>query len=232
MTLCVRIQHHPSRERHLRYLMSGLDMEAVKDVKVIASDLGTWESCKVCLRTIGNNSHVLVLQDDVLPCRDLLRTATKLIELIPDKPISLFTNRDPVMTARAFGKHWMTVKTWFMSQAYILPSEFIKDFLAWDEIHYRTDKRKADDEHLALYCYYNEIPVWTTSPSLVDHLGWRTTTIGDRNNKDYLEMTHRVAKEFIGFENSGLDIDWTKGLDNPQIDTWGSWDQFSSWYQE
>jgi hypothetical protein len=212
--------------------MAGLDTEAVKDVKVVTSDRGTWESCKLCLRTIGNSSHVMVLQDDVLPCRDLLRTATKMIELLPDKPITLFTSREQALTAKAVGNNWMTVKAWFMAQAYILPKSFIDDFFAWDEIHGKQDQLGADDEHLALYCYCNEIRVWAAIPSLVEHLGWRSTTIGERDNKDYLKVARRIASTFIGFEQSGLDVDWSKGIDKPHEDTWGSWDQFSNWYKE
>ena len=232
--LRIVIQHHPDRKRHLSYLLHGLQVTHRDNYVVSENDGGTWNACQQALGMFGEgDTHILVLQDDALPCRDLIKGAQAIAEVAGDQPITLFTNNPQATGALATGHVFLQMKVWFMAQAYILSREFVDNFLEWDKIH-AIGGRMADDEHLALYCYSNNIPVLATIPSLVEHLGWRTTTIDERRpNKRYLEVSRRIASTFIGFENSATEIDWAVGIRTPQIDrSKGHWDIFSKWYQD
>lgn len=228
------IQHHPDRKRHLSFLLHGLQVDRRDNYEVSENDGGTWNACQQALSKLGvDDTHILVIQDDALPCLDLLPAAEQIAEAAGDQPVTLFTNNPRATGALARGHTFMQINVWFMAQAYILSREFIKEFLAWDAIH-AIGGRMADDEHLALFCYCNKIPVLATIPSLVEHLGWRTTTIDERRpNKRYLDVSRRVASTFLGFENKATDIDWRVGIKTPYIDrTTGKWDIFVKWYKD
>lgn len=232
--LRIVVQHHPDRKRHLSYLLHGLQLTHRDNYVVSENDGGTWNACQQALDKFGEgDTHILVLQDDVLPCRDLVKAAERIAEIAGDQPITLFTNNPRATGAVATGYTFLQMNVWFMAQAYILSREFVANFLEWDKLH-AIGGRMADDEHLALYCFCNKIPVLATVPSLVEHLGWRTTTIDERRpNKRYLDVSRRVASTFHGFENSALDIDWAVGFKNPQIDRApGKWDIFGKWYKD
>ena len=229
--IAVRIQHHPSRVAHLQYLLTGLEGQQNDfDFKIIESTEGTWDGCKKCLKS-GLRSgceYVLVLQDDILPCRDFLYTVQKIADRRPYYPITFFTNSPSQEFAETNNYRWVRLRVWFMAQAYLFPTNMIEDFFDWTEAHAKPEL--VDDERLALYVHKKNIPVLATVPSLVEHLGWRTTTIGGRNSKAYTMIARRVANSFIGFEKSGLDINWSEVRtfddmnDNPSI--------FTRWYKE
>lgn len=215
MKLAIRIQHHPSRNVYLKILLSLLDKKT--NLKVIEDNISTWSGCQKVIRSLGpKDTHILVLQDDILICRDFIKTVEKIADL-GVAPVTFFSNRDVVRNAIRFQTNWAKIHVWYMAQAYLLPKEMAFDFLEWTEKHCRTNKL-VDDERLAMYFYYHNQPVYTTSPNLVDHLGWFETTIGDRDNFDYRKIVGRVSQYFIGVEQSGLSIDWSKSLDRPLID--------------
>ena len=219
----VRIQHSPNRERQLDFLLHSLQTDKPHNVKVtiINDDVSCWNGCRKALNCKAD--YICVLQDDVLVCKDFLPTIERLVKLVTDKPITLFTPLEMANTARTWQRSWMTIKLWFYAQGYIMPRDLAKDFLDFAERH--TNKRNIDDEKLAIWVWKRDLRVWATMPSLVEHIGWGTTTIRTRNYDEYYKIDRRVAKYFIGYEKSGLDIDWEEGLDKPVQEEIGKWEQ-------
>ena len=213
MNLAVRIQATEQRKRWVDTLVVHLLNQEPhnSDIQVVVDkshDL--WSGAKATLQsyTQGFHTHVLLLQDDVLPCRDLIKTAEHLIELLPHEPITLFSNHSAITKAREAGKHWALLKKWLMAQAYIMPVEIIEDFIPWAERHIKPEIY-FDDNRWAMYFDYHNRGVYATAPSLVEHLGWNSTTLnGGYDPGHTFSAESRMAKWFIGFEHSGLEIDW------------------------
>ena len=66
--------------------------------------------------------------------------------------------------------------------------------------------------YLCLYVMEQGQPVYCTVPSLVEHAAPGHSTLGNSNSG-------RVARWFIGLQDSPLDVDWTKGLPKPPYDS-------------
>jgi GR25 family glycosyltransferase involved in LPS biosynthesis len=223
----IRIQHHHSRQRHLKLLMTSLetDISHKTKVSVVEDEVSCWSGCKKALQSgiESGADYICVLQDDVLACRDFIPTIEKITKIVSDKPITLFTPNDMAGTARSWQRSWMTIKLWFYAQGYILPRDMAIDFLEFADKH--TNDRTIDDEKLAIWIWKRDLRVWATMPSLVEHIGWHSTTIRSRSYDAYYNFDKRVAKYFIGYERSGLDVDWHEGIDCPVQDEHGAWKQ-------
>lgn len=214
MKLAVRIQHHPSRNVYLKILLSLLDKKT--NLQIIEDNISTWSGCQKAIKSLGpKDTHLLVLQDDILICKDFIKTVEQ-IATLGVSPVTFFSNREVVRNAIRFQTNWVKIHVWYMAQAYLLPRDMAFDFLEWSNRHCKP--LLVDDERLAMYFYYHGLPVYSTSPNLVDHLGWFETTIGNRDNFDYRKIVGRVSQYFIGVEESGLSIDWKNTLNRPLID--------------
>jgi hypothetical protein len=165
-----------------------------------------WESAK---RTLTNypkgTTHVLLLQDDVLICDNFMPAVRQIVDALPDKPITLFSNRVSIENARAAGVHYVQLTKWLMAQTYIMPVSIIDDFIAWAELHIKPSIY-FDDNRWAMYFYYHGMKVWATAPSLVEHIGWNATTLRPYN--EAFDRNNRMARWYIGIQKSALDIDW------------------------
>lgn len=216
MKLNIRIIHKSnSRKKLLEYVLYALDDSRVK---VIESEADTWTNSLKAYASIDSDcTHLLMLQDDVMPCLDFIKGVTEIIFQVPAEPINFFTNREVVNTALFSHKHWVRLTTFFGTLAYVLPVKMIPEMTDWIKMNCKP--LKIDDMLIATYFFYNHKPILTTAPSLVQHLGFDSTTITDFHAKFNIE--NRIARKFLGYDNSPLDIDWQIGLKTPIIDTWG-----------
>jgi hypothetical protein len=211
MKLAINIQHVPGRERWaetMRYMLADRRVTIQTDDK---RDL--WEGCKkVLTNRPKGTTHVLVLQDDILPCRDFISTVERIINLLPGEVITYFSTRQTIGHPLNLGLHYLKLKTWRMAQAYSAPVEVIDDFIAWADRHIKPEIY-FDDDRWAMYCFYNNRWVWATAPSLVEHLGWNQTTLGGGYKPQFRldlrkKASQRMAEAFVGYENSPKDIEW------------------------
>lgn len=155
-------------------------------------------------------SHHLVLQDDVILSRNLPATLEKLVAVIKDQPISLFTNNkkpydDLVEQCRdwCFQVRWLLLKRLNWGPAVLLPTRHIANLLAWTE---RNVFMPNYDAAIGYYYMLRGLPVWYTAPSLVDH-----RTDGDSLVWSVKSQQGRSAKWFIGEDMDGSQLDWQGG---------------------
>lgn len=210
--LSICIQTSGKRPRHIKLLLDLLKEEVIQkkleDVYIRTVEGNTlWGSCRDCLLS-ASSGHILVLQDDVLPCKDFISTVLHLIQLRPDQIITLFSNSEAIDTARSYGYNYAELKVWFMAQAYVLPAIEAVKMAVWIDEHCKEDM-KHDDDRMATYVWYMQKRVIATVPSLVEHIGWNTTTLTTYKKKPF-EPRLRMARWYIGFETSGLDIQWER----------------------
>jgi len=186
------------------------------DFQVFTDDSGTsWGGLKGLIESIDSDpTHVLVIQDDVIVCKEFLQTVEKIVELHPDKTISFFSPYQEIEKAIRRRQSFIQVDVFYYAQAYVMPIDKVKDFY-WFSAEHISPKITQDDRRLAMYHLYHQDPVWVTAPSLVEHLAWDTTTTSsEKGQLPKLKQEARTARRFIGLENSGLDLDWSKP---PQI---------------
>jgi len=206
MKLAINIQATHKRDFWIKTLLFMLNDKRAKPCFDTTDSL--WGGAKQTLQSYTpSTTHLLVLQDDILPCKDLIPTVERLIEILPDEPITLFSNKNSILEARNLGLNWVALRKFLMAQAYIMPIPIIEDFLPWVEKHVKPEIY-FDDNRWAMYFFYHKLLVRATVPSLVEHLGWGETTLRQVTPSYVFDFKNRMAKWFIGVENSGLDINW------------------------
>lgn len=224
--LDIRILHYtkpggPDRTRWVGVMKQILDDPRVS---VFHDDSGTpYGGLNNLYRDIAKNGpeQVLVLHHDVLPCFNFIPTVEKIISMVGDEPVSFYTNSEVVNEALEQQRHWVRLMPWYYSQAYTMPFAQMRNMISWINENVGEDERMSDDERVAMYFYYQNRYIYATAPSLVEHLGWNSTTVSySRPMDNYLDdKNHRMARKFIGIDQDPLDIDWTRGFDQPLVDT-------------
>lgn len=204
MKLSVAIMAHPARRHLVEDLTARLGIDAehvVWDRYQDRWDTGVraWQA-----HDPGSNWHV-VLQDDALPCFDLLAGLRLALNHVPvESAVSLYLG-DGSSNWRTKGAHdadrigasWIRFRTLIWGVAIVVPTITIDDMLAWCEQHpqpnYDTRVARYYEKALGWPAYY-------TWPSLVDH----------RRGPSLLDHPDdRKAYRFIGEHASALDVDWS-----------------------
>jgi hypothetical protein len=151
-------------------------------------------------------THHLVLQDDAIVCRDLVKGLEMGLAHTPAQFICLYVGtphdgaksvrKVDAIVERADQSHasWLVLGSSRWGVATVLPVEVIADMLLWCEY-----VEGPDDKRIGLYCRdVLHWDVWHTWPSLVDH----------RAAGSLVGNSSTVARRFIGAGASALDFDW------------------------
>lgn len=206
-TLSVAVMAHPKREGMVDDLLGWLDRPAtvVWDQINDRHDTGA----RAMEAFDPECTHHLVVQDDVVPCRDLVAGAERALERTPgDVPVSLY-----VGTARPFGPEiaaavrfagghtsWLIMEGLYWGPAVIVPTPLISPMLAW----FRRSTLKNYDRRMSRWFQRQSLPTWYSWPSLVDHRGDESLA--------HDAAPGRRAHRFVGADRSALDLEWTGGL--------------------
>lgn len=148
------------------------------------------------LPAIDMATHYLILQEDIIVCKDFIHTVKKIVNKYPDRLISYFTPK------RLSGGTLIKSYNFCYAQAYSLPRQ-----MAIEIIDFTSDK-KTDDGHINKYLVSTNQYHLLTNPSLVEHLGWDHTTLPHEKARLQTYDKRRMAGNFIGLENSGLEVEW------------------------
>jgi hypothetical protein len=148
----------------------------------------------------------LVIQDDALPCRDLIAGVDRGLTLLPPQStVSLYMGQNGRRWTRhvtqdrrtRHGPTWVKAGRLIWGVAMLAPVASIADMLAWCEAH----PAPTYDHRVARF-YYQHLgwPTFYSWPSLVEHRGAESLIGGSPG---------RQAARFAGEDFSALDIDWT-----------------------
>ena len=165
-----------------------------------------------------NATHHLVLEDDLVLCEDFLEGVIEALSWAPHGPVNFYANRAVVERCREQGSSWARIEDGYWGQATCFPSDQVREFLSWDRANLRPDAF-AHDSRKTVWGLATGKWVWCTVPSLVDHEGASSSTIGYSNK-------NRRARWFIGANNSALSVDWSQGVTDPPKDQ----DKRLSWH--
>lgn len=204
--LAVAITLHPAREHRLPKLLADLSPCDDVHVEIDRVGVGPWPQTQKCWRSLPSDaSHLLILQDDVVLCRDFYISAVRALRHQRNVPVGFYANHKNIDSAREKGVSWAKISGGVWGQAQCLPRAYVKAFLEWEE---RTkpypDQPNYDDRRLGDFLKERRIPVRCTVPSLVEHGCPSDSLIGYSNKR-------RVARWFIGEDVSGLSVDWRLG---------------------
>lgn len=211
----VAIQHAPaSAERRewvramseqLRQENPGVALHVIEDVH----QEGCWPTYRRALEAAGETSHHLVLQDDIGLCKDFLKSVQAAMHALPGNLLSFYTNSVYVENARARGDAWLERPN-VCGPALLWPCNWINEFLLWHDSHV-SPLCPWDTVRVTFWLTRQARRAFSTVPSLVEHLGSEASLLG-------LDSPTKVASWFIGENQSGTSIDWSRGVKSPLVD--------------
>ncbi|MDQ2668628.1 MAG: hypothetical protein M3Z05_21920 [Gemmatimonadota bacterium] len=219
--ISVAITAVPSRAEHVAQLVAQLEAERQfhrdefplpVEVFTDTDKLGCWGNARLAWArgaALGFDAH-LVIQDDVVLSQDFLGGVAFLHAMKPTFPMSFFRLAG-VDAARRENRHWVFVTRFLMAQALLMPKDVAQGFVPWADSYagsptgdywaHSCDGRQRD------YFRALKLRVYQPVPSLVDHRAIKST-LGNPSG--------RLAKWFIGVNESWRTVDWSRGADDPQ----------------
>lgn len=180
MKLSASIMAHPDRTAVVGELLTQLDREVPVywDPEGRASGKGdrVWRTARAAWQMADPEAdwHVLI-QDDALPCADLLAGLERALETVPrDAVVCPYLGKGRTVPRRwenlarrasAEGASWVRSEKLMWGVCIVAPVHLLPEMIAW------ADRRAgvADDMRVAGWIAHRQGEVWYPWPSLVDH---------------------------------------------------------------
>jgi hypothetical protein len=210
MILC-RVQHHPARAVLLPRLLAALQpipTEVITDPQPdqLASP---WRTYLHCLDNLPDSGHLLIVQDDALPCRNFAAALERIAAAVPDLPVCLFVSREAratypnIIQATKRGQPFALVgrHDFCPVVATLWPVRLAAEFRDWAVVNPRaTGQRnpRSDDAMVGTWMRRTNQQILVTVPSLVEH-GDGTSLIG---------KTHKRSAAFFIGDSDPLATEW------------------------
>lgn len=157
-----------------------------------------WEGYRRCLKDIPSHvTHLLVVQDDAIPCPGFAEAVGKIAVRWPNDPVCLFMGAFPASTAARIRRSKPDVRyvplgpTSFMPLVCVLwPAHVAKSFLAWSNT--ARGITRADDGNAARWVRATRQQVMVAVPSIVQHDDGEPSVKGGRDHKPWAEAWRRA----------------------------------------
>lgn len=177
--------------------------------------VGPWPTARrAWLSAAPEATHHVVVQDDVLPCDDFFEHMRAALAAAPDSMICAYSNNRLAQAPEVATSSWVYIPDNAWGQCLAMPSSRARHYVEWCDQHVPMSY-PHDDGRFHLYACSQHMPVLCTQPSLVDHLGADSSTLGHRgrfpqrarvfdvqisSSKDWslgLEQAHRVTERSL-----------------------------------
>jgi hypothetical protein len=202
--ISVKIMATPKRTKYLSSMLKSLKLDksiVVFDDRKKGGD-AMYNARRCWLSPLEHNqvTHRLVLQDDLELVDNFLDIVKQALDSFPDAIWSLYSSRIYYEDRESDDTPYLSIKgNGVHGQAIIIPVKYIKDCFNWIDETLGFDY-PHDDCAIGTYANVKNIPVYTTIPSLVQHLAPNESAL-KYNNKN------KISKVYEGKDVSH--IDWT-----------------------
>lgn len=197
---------HPNRREWAVELGDELDLPVVMD-----RENDRWETGRRALLAYDPAaSHHLVVQDDAIPCRDLVAGCELIAAAAGARPVSLYTGKvrphqstitPAVRRAKKRGIRFLAFDGPWWGVAIIVPTADIPELVEWCDANPQVANY---DRRIAKFYRARGVKCWYTVPSLVDH-----RSVAENPSLIPGRTGNRRAHYFLGREESPLAIDWS-----------------------
>jgi hypothetical protein len=214
MSLGVQIMAHPARVSLAEDLAERLGLDGGGITWDQIND--PWHTGGRAWRSLAarGTDWSMVIQDDVLPCRDLIPALTAALEHVPGQVIvSPFVGRnqprgyvrqiaEAVELARVRNASWIMTGALMWGVAICVPTATVAPMVTWCE---QMNQWRSYDKRVGQYYKRQHYRTWYTWPSLVDHRDVPSLLA----HVNEFHIPERVAHEFVGEDTSALGLDWS-----------------------
>lgn len=206
-TVSVALMCHPKRAAFVAELEEALpEAEAVWDEKNSRWDTGR----RSLLAFDQAATHHLVVQDDSLPCKNLVEACRRIALHAVDNPVSLYIGRvrphqrvvsPGVKYAKQHRSPFLAMQGPWWGPGLLIPTAHIPDLVEWGDKHQHIANY---DKRISRWYDLQHKDCWYTVPSLVQHRGVQENPSLVRGRTG-----DRRAQLFIG-DDDPLEIDWSQ----------------------
>lgn len=207
MSVAVAIMHVPSARGRAEIVQRQLGLWP--DARVIEDPHreGVWPTARRGWEWLASTSasHVLLMQDDAIPCFDMPQQVLAARDAIPRGVLCFYTRRaKSLAAAKAAGSSWYWTPDDAYGQALLMPREWVPEMLDWIERRIEPSY-KHDDNRVGLWARFSGRGVYVSCPSLVSHA--RVPSVLGHYWSDVPGLAWR--------DDEPGPIDWTRGVANP-----------------
>jgi len=214
ISLSVAIMAHPKRKAQVRHVLECLG-EHVPVVWDRKND--RWDTGKRSMLAYNPDcTHHLVIQDDVLVCRDLLAGVREALLYVPeDVPVSLYmgTFRPQRVHIAAAAEQatqmrasWVTLESLYWGPGVVVPTPLIRPTIDYSDM---LTKIPNYDRRMSAYWEGIGRRTWYTWPSLLDHADGPSLVKGRMETNRAAHRVARTAHSFLGEGVCALSVDWS-----------------------
>lgn len=202
----------PERRDMAKDFISRLDDPSCASIFIDVMRQGSWYNTRrAWLGAFPGATHQIAVEEDVIPCRNFVRTSAEIARLLPDEVVSFYSSKGDtarVMKAKKQGIHWYKKDSVPSGQCVMMPVKRAVEFVNWCDKY--VDPRIAihEDENLWGWLQATNPISYYTVPNIVQHVGQMRSALGWNN-------AGKESPDFIGEDVNGLSIDWRVGLDCP-----------------
>ena len=207
--ISVTIMAHPKRDALVADLLTYLDPSVTRVVWDEKDDV--WDTGERSIFSYHPEaSHHLVIQDDAVPCRDLLMGVEEMVKHTGDHLVSLYMGRPRphpalvslrIKLAKRMGHSYVDMPGPLWGVGILFPVGLIREMESASDLRSGSSRY---DVRIARFLRMRGMSCLYTVPSLVDH------RVGRDNPSLFPGKDHeRRAWEFIGEEVSATSVDWS-----------------------
>lgn len=113
-------------------------------------------------------THLLQLQDDVIPAPNFWAALTAMIEACPDQIVSLHGGHPANRLIAHRGGNWTQSKAWMVGVGYVIPRAILDEL-----VKYRAtlpdNPGINEDDLIGRFCVLTQRPVYHPIPTIIDH---------------------------------------------------------------
>lgn len=228
--VAVMVQAHPDRTEMAHTLAEQCGGMVVFDPDPDHPRRSPWRTYRHCIEsapgyafgftTAGSATHVLVLQDDTLPCRSFNEALPAAVSARPTDLLVFHVSGNPFEHKRALldacsrDEPWAALRVghrWVSAIATCWPAPMALDLLRYVDNAGWPSEFVADDEIIGRYASSEGVTPYATVPSLVEHTDMVPSLLGrkERYGNDPGRVAACFADNCAGYD--ATQVDWTLG---------------------
>lgn len=114
-------------------------------------------------------THLVQLQDDVIPAPNFWPALRAMVTALPRKIIGLQGAHPKFRTLAREGHRWATSAAWMVGVGWVIPVESLAELVDFRDEHDDDAKVTNEDEFIGKFCNATGRYVWHPIPTLIDH---------------------------------------------------------------
>lgn len=114
-------------------------------------------------------THLLQIQDDVIPAPNFWKALHAMVEAVPDRVIGLQGAHPKFRTMARDGHNWALSCAWLVGVAYVIPKPILAELVAYRKAEDETARVTCEDDFIAKFCVSTARPVLHPIPTIIDH---------------------------------------------------------------